>query len=219
MPQDNGDQNANQNGSEGQNGTGDGTDNQNAGTGDNTGQGAGDANQNDNAGDGDGTTDDADKPVSKADFDKLFARMQAADRRATTAEAKVKEYDDKNKTELERAQEEAKVEREKAATATEKVRSSAIRTAFLLDSSVTWHDPSDALRFADLSDVEVDDEGVVTNPKVIAGAIAKVAKDKPYLVKTTTEASGSGGNSGRKGDDKTPDKAKLAARFPAMNRR
>lgn len=224
-----GDENQNGNtGTEGQDGNQTGDQNQNDGqnANDNTGTGQSDGTtgsetgaDNNNSGTGDDNKDKTSDTVTRAELERALSRMKAADQRASKAEAEVKKFEDANKSDLEKAQAAKKAADDALAASQAKLKQSAIRNAFLSNNAVTWHDPEDALRFANLDGVEVDDEGVVTDSAVIKKAIDDLAKKKPYLVKTaTTEASGSGGNSGRKGET-TVDKQKMESRFPALRTR
>lgn len=171
--------------------------------------------------------------VTKEEYDRLYARMQAADRNATEAAKKVREYEDKDKTELERATARAEEAEAKLAEATVAVQNQAIRLAFLSASSdVTWHDPEDALAFAmksdDLKDLKVNEDGSV-DKSVVVKAVKDLAKSKPYLVKKASETddddkddkdkNGSSGHQPNGGKDKTKlDREKLAAKYPALRR-
>lgn len=64
-----------------------------------------------------------------------------------------------------------------------------VKNAFLSSNDVVWHDPATALSLLDTSGFEIvsDEDGVpsVKDEKAFAAAIAKLAKDKPFLVKTS----------------------------------
>lgn len=166
------------------------------------------------------TTDD-DK-VSKADYDKLFARMQAADKAKSAAE---KALSDKNKaemSELERTKtelDEAKQLATKLASDVDKLR---IENAFFQNNKYTWHDPSDAIAALDMSTVSIGEDGKVEG---LTAAIADVAKRKPHFVKKDDKsdpppvATGDPANGNRKGTKvESADRAALAKRFPALNK-
>lgn len=75
-----------------------------------------------------------------------------------------------------------------------------LENAFLKATGYDWVDPEAALRLADLSEVEFDEK---TNKAVgLESALAKIAKDKPYLLKPKA----------KDGDDKDEDKGKPAPR-------
>jgi len=186
---------------------------QNGNQNDNSGQGAGD---DDNGNQG-GKSENADETVSRAEFNALTERMKAADRRASAAEAKVKEHEDKNKSELDKAKEAAETARKEAEKARADLTKSKLDNAFLTNTAVVWNDPADALTLANLDGV-VQEDGTIDD-KLLKTRIDDLAKKKPYLVKPTTEASGSGGNGKRKGEDDKRTKEQLAKRFPALNHR
>lgn len=168
--------------------------------------------------------------VSRAEFEALQERMKAADRNKSAVEAKLKEYQDKDKSELEKAQEEARTATETVAKKDSVIKTQAVKLAFVTAAShITWHDPADALEFAmkDLADLEVNEDGTV-DAKLVKAAADKLAKDKPYLVKGTTSQSGGGsggngasgqrvGGSGNSDKDKL-EREKLTGKYPALRR-
>ena len=179
----------------------------------------------------DDVTTDVDKPdddagskdtaatISKADYDKLFARMQAADRAKTVAEHKLSEIEKAKLGEVDRLKvdvEELTKENTTLKTQLEKVR---IENAFHRQNKYTWHDPEDALSFLDMASVTIGEDGKVEGLKA---AIDDVAKRKPHLVKKDTGpepvASGEPANGTRKGDQSGPDVKALSKRFPAIRK-
>lgn len=167
--------------------------------------------------------------ITREEFDKVFARMQAADRAKTEAEKKVKEYENANKSELEREKARADEAEAKLVAATAAVRSQAVRLAFLTSSAgVTWHDPEDALAFAmrdeSLKDLEVSEDGTV-DKAVVKKVVDGLVKSKPYLVKKADGVGGDDKDSGPSGhhpdgnkDKKSLDKQKLMEKYPALRR-
>jgi seryl-tRNA synthetase len=155
--------------------------------------------------------------VSREEFEKLHARMTAADKRASEEEEKRKALEREKMSETEKVAAELKdvtAERDNLKTQVTDLR---LENAFLSDNKYTWHDPQDALRLIDLDGVEVKD-GKVTG---LSEAIEKLAKNKKHLLKTEEEgksssaASGSATNGTRKGDKKDPPK-NYSSRFPAL---
>lgn len=63
----------------------------------------------------------------------------------------------------------------------------ALDNAFLMANETQWHNPAAARRLVDLSEVELDDAGNVKNPDALKAAIKRLAKEEPYLVKTTAK--------------------------------
>lgn len=162
-------------------------------------------------------------PVTREEFDRLFARMQAADRRASQAETKVKEYEKANLSESERLQAEREEAVKQAQALEQEVQTLRLKTAFLASTEVQWEDPEDALellvrKYSD--DVEIDEKGRI---KGMDAAIKRLAKEKSYLVKKNDVPPASSSdtmNGSRKGDDgkRAPDKESLKSRFPALGR-
>lgn len=99
----------------------------------------------------------------------------------------------------------------------------ALHNAFLINNSVQWHDPAAALKLIDLSAVEVNADGEVTNPDVLKSAIKKLADDNAWMVagkpekKTPPPKSGDAPN-GDQLDQTKPDYEALAAKIPALRR-
>lgn len=203
-----------------QNGDGDNGDNDSSGDGAN----------GDGSGDGDGS--DSSKDDGKDDeLEKARSRMKAADRRAAELERRLKEFEDKDKSEGQRLAEENNALKETVADLTEKVRKSMLQNAFLTSSDYTWHDADAALALADLSEV-MDEDGEV-NKKALKAALKALAESKPFLVKKQgDEGDGGGSSSGGNGasgsstgspknnsNKKGLTDAELARLYPALSSR
>lgn len=128
--------------------------------------------------------------------------------RAKAAEAKIKEAEDKDLTDKERATK-AATDAETRATALEarvitaELKSEAVRLGFT--------DPTDAIRLIDRDKLEVKD-GEVTNAETLLKALAKA---KPYLLKAAESSPPSGRNphgGGEQAQDKER-KNELSKRF------
>jgi hypothetical protein len=178
--------------------------------------------------------DDEDKPVEKWRYDKVQRRMQAADRRANTAEAKIKELEtqlagkvDPKDVDKTTAEENAKL-KPQVTKLTEDNQRLTLQVAFLTTNDIKWHDPEAALRLADLSEVDIDEETGKVDRRALKAALRALAKEKKYLVDDGKEedaddddddkSSGPTMNRKRKGSrtDK-PTRAVLSKRFPALN--
>lgn len=167
--------------------------------------------------------------VSKAEYDALMARMQAADKNYTAGQARIKELEDKDKSELEKAQADAAAAKKEADELKQNRTDMLTSNAFLIvKDSPTWHNSSAALALLDKSLITVKEDGTVEG---MEAAVKKLAADHPYLVKPAgdgkddkdgkngnQQASGSSNNGGG-GGGKAPDRAKLEKRFPALRGR
>lgn len=192
-------------------------------TGGDSGDNGGDDNNDDDDDDSSGGGDDNDT-VSKADFDKLMARMKAADKRATEAQNKLKEIDDAKKSDLERAQSELEESKSEAKTLREQLQSERLNNAFLSANKHTWHKPSAALKLAQsegfLEDV-VGEDGTVDS-KALSAALDKLAREHSYLVKPREGAGPSGDSAGGRSNNGKDDKVvkeQDRRRAPALRRR
>lgn len=177
--------------------------------------------------DQDGGDEEKSETVSKTDFDKLFARMQAADKAKNAAEQKLRDKEQAEMSELDRAKAQLETEKARADEAVEKLKAMVIENAFHRDNKFSWHDVGDAIAALDLTGVEVSDDGKVSG---MAAAIKDVAKRKPHYVKSKEEkedqgegegppAANGASNGKRKGaSGETPDVKKLVARFPALGK-
>lgn len=203
-----------------------------------------DENEDENEDDGTGGDDDPSSDEGKggedtkakekkvedepSEAERLRARMKAADKRAAAAEKALREKNDEGKPELEIAQRRVTELEEKTSAQDSQLRELRIQNAFLMNNTVTWHDPSDAIReLSTMDGVEIDDDGKVIGVK---DAIKKLASKKPHWVKKdkggdsndddpSTEASGPKVNGKRRGEANAPNRETLAQQFPALRRK
>lgn len=169
---------------------------------------------------------DDDKPVSRAEFQALFKRMQAADRAKTAAEAKIREHERAGQNELQKAQTDLEEANKKLHDLQEEVKTQRLQNAFLAANTVTWHDPEMAMSKIDLSLV-LQDDGTVDN-RALKTAITNLAKEKPFLVKKDGEdgggkngSTGTGVGSDLGGSKNTKGKEArelLEKKYPALRR-
>lgn len=151
-------------------------------------------------------------PEQQAHIDALIAQRlaraeKAAAKKALEARAKelgfesveameaaikaAKEAQDAQKSEVEKLREALEAEKARAAQATERAKLALIKAAFTAEAvAANLVNVDDAFKLADLSGVEVDDDGTVTG---IKEAVEQLAKEKPYLVKQGQTAPGGTG--------------------------
>jgi hypothetical protein len=155
-------------------------------------------------GEGGGTGESDDKPgsetVSREDFLKLKAQLQAADKNKAAAEKKLKDIEDGKKDELTKATERAEELEKQVAQRDKDLAELRLQNAFLsADAGVQWHDNGDALVLAErkgyLADV-VGEDGTV-DAKKLATKLKEMASKHPHLVK-------SGSNDGSSEDKPKP---------------
>lgn len=138
------------------------------------------------------------------------------------AMSKLKEIEDKDKSEVERAT--AKLaELEEKLTANETaLQQERIEKAFLASNKYAWHNSERALSLVDLSEVTIDEDGKVTG---LDKALEKLAKSDPYLIKSEgsdgdkgTGPTGTPAGSGDKKDKGAADREKLVSKYPVLRR-
>lgn len=119
----------------------------------------------------------------QAALDKEREARKAADRRAKENDSfrtKAEQLESANKTEMERAVDAARKEGESAALqrANSRLVSAEARA---LAAQQQFRDATDAVRFLDLADVAVSDDGSV-DTDALSKQLQQLAKDKPYLL-------------------------------------
>lgn len=177
--------------------------------------------------------DEDEETVPKWKYDKLHKRMEAADRNATTLRQQLEDLKNSKDINADVKKELDDIKSKVSAVETERDKlvdtnkGLSIKLAALSmtgDGMPVWEDPDVALRLADLSDVDISDDGKV-DKKALRAALRALAKEKPYLVKKvkTTDTSGTNDsgtqmNGRRKGQGTSPTREQLAAKFPALHR-
>jgi hypothetical protein len=158
--------------------------------------------------------------VTQAEFDTIRAQLRAADQKRTEAENQLRQLLEKDLPEqekLKKALDEAAAARD---AATAQLRQTRIENAFLTDNKYKWKNPKTALKLADLSKVEVNDDGTVLN---LSAALEALAKSDPYLIDDTPTAEppkgSTGAPTGGRASDANADLKGLASRIPALRTR
>lgn len=204
------------------------------GSGGDGGSGAGDGTDN-SGGDGDGdggsggdTKNDDMTPREKAlaeEKERQFRRRQEAETKAADLEKRLKEIEDKDKSEVERATGKVQELETENTTLKEALKQSNLRLAFVSSNKYTWHDPEDALRLTDLSDITWDDKTGEPDKKALEKALDDLAKSKPHLVKKADDGDGAGSgpsgapaNGKRKGEGDELSREALMKKYPALRR-
>lgn len=174
---------------------------------------------------GTGTNDATTPPatVSAEEFERLRVQLRAADQNKAKAEAELKNLRDKDLPQIEKLTRDNTELTARAEQAEAALRQTRLENAFLTDNTHTWNNPKTALRLADLSKVEVDEDGTVRNLKP---ALEALAKSDPYLLapKTEGEAEKGKGSTGVPGSAGAPasrktDVGAMASRLPALRTR
>jgi uncharacterized coiled-coil protein SlyX len=182
----------------------DGTDGSNDETGGagGTGTGSGSGSEGGNGGTGEGAGGNNSgaggkeaETVSKADFDQLMARMQAADRNKSEAEKRLKELEEKDMSEQEKVLKRVPELEQSVAELTEENKGLKAKVAFLGLDGFSWNDPDIALSQVDLGEV-LKDDGVTIDKAKLKKAAEALAKDKPFLSKAVQDGAGGKGGAG-----------------------
>jgi len=178
------------------------------------------AGQSSDPGQGQGQPPDPNATVARTEYDALMARMRAADQNRARFEAELKQLKDKDIPALEKAQRDLTDATKRAEEATAALKQSRIENAFLGNNKYKWKNNDAALKLADLTNVEVLEDGKVTN---LEAALEALSKAHPYLLDTDKPeepkgSTGAPGTGGRQGDGK-PDSKAMASRFPALRTR
>jgi len=131
-----------------------------------------------------GVTEPA-KPAAKAgDVPPEVRRaLGKANKEAETLRRRLKEFEDRDKTDLQKAQERADAAEQRATELEGKRKTDNTRTAIIAAAATAGAvDPEAVYRLMDVDTLAVGDDGTPTNP---ASAVAKVLRDKPYLAGRT----------------------------------
>ena len=199
----------------GASGSGDGAD-------DEGGEGESGASGTDSGG-GDSTVKDPDKKKLADEAAKHRTTAKAERDRANAAEKKLRELEDKDKSELEKATRdlaEAQATNEKLQVT---VTRQAVKLAFFESGAAAqFKNPAKALRLLDLDDLKPNEDGEMDVKEVKARAEALLKTDG-YLAADGSNDGGDGTpggspNNGRRGKkaDEAATRQKLAAKFPAL---
>lgn len=153
--------------------------------------------------------------------DRHFQARKRAEQEQATLAQRLKAIEDKDKTELERATSAVQEKDAKIKELEDALKQERLNNAFLSSNDFAWHDPEDALRLADMSAVEIADDGKV---KGLKEALKALAERKPHLVKPKESggdpppASGSAMNGGKGKGPAGLTREQLAAKYPALRR-
>lgn len=169
----------------------------------------------------------AGKMYSEAEYLALQKRMQAADQNTATTQARLKEFEDANKSEIEKAQSTAAEALARAEAAESALLQEKVNNAFLISNKHTWHDPETALQLLDQSEITVADDGSVQG---VDAAIEALAKKAPFLINaaanitpvppkpTGTPTGNQPAKQGKQTDSKEEQRKKLLNKYPVLGR-
>lgn len=191
-----------------------------------------DDDSDDASGAGDGQSDkskkvDNDDSEEPSEADKWKTRAKASDRNNSKLQEKLRKLEDRDKTELQRANDTARDAQAETAKLKGTVSELRLENAFLKTNSITWQNPAAAISIAQAQgylEGVVEEETGEVEPKLLKAALSKLAKEHEYLVKkqNADQQSPSGepgpeGGSKNSGDAKKS-KKELRDRFPALGR-
>lgn len=162
----------------------------------------------------------------QAELDAVLRRMQAADSNNAKTQAELKRLQDEKLSEQDKLKRDLEEAQKALADRETAIKQERIKNAFVTDNTYEWHNPNAALKLADLSGVEIADDGTV---KGLKEALKAVADANPWMLKpkagTTppeggAPAGGTTGVGGRgNGSASGADKAGIEKRFPQLKGR
>jgi hypothetical protein len=161
----------------------------------------------------------------QAELEAVTRRMQAADSNNSKTQAELKRLQDAQLSEAEKTKRDLEAAQTALAEREEQIKQERIKNAFVTDNTYEWHNPSAALKLADLSGVEIHDDGKVTGLKEALKSVADANSWmlKPKTAAATGEAATTGGATGvgGRGSDTASgaDKAGIEKRFPQLKGR
>lgn len=136
-----------------------------------------------------GDSDKGDKPEKgnpdakiedlEQEKERHYTRRKEAEKRADEAERQLRELKEKDKPEQEQLETRVSELETQNESLQSSLREALLDNAFLRDNTYSWHNPGRALRLADLSKVEIEDDGTVHGLKA---ALDALAKSDPYLI-------------------------------------
>lgn len=107
---------------------------------------------------------------------------KATERERDQLKAQIEARDRKDKTDLENATSDNAKRDEKSAKMESTLRANLLETAILRETKYTWHDASDLHNALDMDQIDIDVEA--GSVEGLADELKRVAKDKPYLLKS-----------------------------------
>ena len=193
-----------------------------------------DGNDDDGDDDGDDDDDDDDDKDTESDADRRIKELSAEGKkkririreqkariaeleRELAAKGKTKSKDDEDDSDSEEVAS-LTADRDKLLTDNEGLR---IQVAFLKNAKHAWKNPAAALKLADLSDVEINDDGEVDG---LDEALDALAESDPYLLKgkdetdETPKVKKSGQRSGTQRKKGNANRDALLKKYPALRR-
>ena len=184
---------------------------------------AGGDDENENSEDDEDSEDDKVKNRKAKDLSEENARRRIENKRLEKEKlelaAKLKKFEDADKTELEKAQSDLNEASAKVETLIAENTELRVQNAFLTSNKHAWRNPRTALRLADLSEVEINDDGEVIG---LDKALDALAKSDPYLLKgkedEDDESPTSTGRPTGKGKKGQADRELLLKKYPALRR-
>lgn len=161
---------------------------------------------------------------TEAELEAVRTRMRAADQRAAALEAERNQLRDKDLPALEKLQRDYAEATKERDLLRERTRTQSLENAFLKDNKYKWKNPAAALKLADLTKVDVQEDGTVTG---LTAALDALAKSDSYLIDTAkdetpnepTGSTGAPGTNGTRGTPTGPNLKNMAARIPALRSR
>lgn len=145
---------------------------------------------------------DDEQATAKEELERMRAALKKANAEARDYRLKAKQFEEAEEarkqaemSELEKAQAAAEKAKAEAASAAEQLRATQLRHAVEMTArELGFHDPADALALADLSGIELGEDGAAPG---VEPALKALAKAKPHLIqqqRSGVDPSPNGGN-------------------------
>lgn len=211
---------------------GEGEEDEDEGNDEGNGDEGGEGNDDGASGTGDQTGSDIKDPEKKRLSDeagRYRTALRQAEKERNDLAAWKKQVEDADKTEVEQLKGQvADVTKERDGLATELTQHKLELAFYKCGAAAQLRDPSDALKFLDLKEIKVDEDGEVPTEDM-KKAVDTLIKSKPYLARTDDDDSGEGEGSGEgqpsgrqtngRKTKKDADQAALEKKFPALRGR
>lgn len=160
--------------------------------------------------------------VTRAEYEQLMRRMQAADQNAAKYQQQLQEHENAKLSDQEKLQRQLAEAQQTLAEREKQLQDQMLETALLADTTYAWQNPKTVLTLVNRELVQYSKDG--KSVESVKAALDNLAKDHPYLVKPAetpavpAAPTGIPMNNGRV-DPRGGNQSALEDRFPALKGR